>query len=157
MARMPREPEAFGEQVAKILLRHFPEHKVELPGPLDLILNGRHLGLENLYRMVQQTPDRGVELVENYVDEVVSIGDYVVFGGEVAALVVIEAVTRLLPGVLGNADSLRDESHKAVGRVEYPQYTRPPVYEGHGVPSVLLSGNHAEIEKWRDSKRSTSR
>ncbi len=68
MARMPREPEAFGEQVAKILLRHFPEHTVELPGPLDLILNGRHLGLENLYRMVQQTPDRGVELVENYVD-----------------------------------------------------------------------------------------
>lgn len=68
MARMPREPEAFGEQVAKILLRHFPDRNVELAGPMDLVLNGKHLGLENLYRMVQYEPSRGVEIVENYLD-----------------------------------------------------------------------------------------
>ncbi len=71
MARMPREPEAFGEQVAKILQRHFPERSVELAGPMDLVLNGKHLGLENLYRMVQYEPSRGVEIVENYLDRLV--------------------------------------------------------------------------------------
>ncbi|MCI0363115.1 MAG: DUF1444 family protein [Phycisphaerales bacterium] len=68
---MPREPEAFGEQVAKILQRHFPERSVELAGPMDLVLNGKHLGLENLYRMVQYEPSRGVEIVENYLDRLV--------------------------------------------------------------------------------------
>jgi uncharacterized protein YtpQ (UPF0354 family) len=68
MARMPREPEAFGEQVCKILLRNFPDREIELAGPMDLILSGKHLGLENLYRMVQCDPDRGVEIVENYLE-----------------------------------------------------------------------------------------
>jgi len=68
MANMPREPEAFGEQVARILLRNFPDREVELAGPLDLILNGRHLGLENLYRMVQHEPGRGLEIVESYLE-----------------------------------------------------------------------------------------
>ncbi len=71
MARMPREPEAFGEQVAKILQRHYPDRTLELAGPLDLILNGKHLGLENLYRMVLHEPERGVELVENYLDRLI--------------------------------------------------------------------------------------
>ena len=71
MARMPREPEAFGEQVARILLRNFPEREVELAGPMDLILNGKHLGLENLYRIVQHEPHRGVEIVENYLERLV--------------------------------------------------------------------------------------
>ncbi|MCP3904676.1 MAG: DUF1444 family protein [Planctomycetes bacterium] len=65
---MPREPEAFGEQVARILLRHFPDRQVELAGPMDLVLNGKHLGLENLYRMVQYEPNRGLEIVENYLE-----------------------------------------------------------------------------------------
>ncbi|MBT8485506.1 MAG: DUF1444 family protein [Phycisphaerales bacterium] len=65
---MPREPEAFCEQVARILLRHFPDRNVEMAGPMDLILNGRHLGLENLYRMVQYEPTRGLEIVENYLE-----------------------------------------------------------------------------------------
>jgi uncharacterized protein YtpQ (UPF0354 family) len=68
---MPREPEAFGEQVAKILQRHFPDRAVELAGPMDLVLNGKHLGLENLYRMVQYEPSRGVEIVENYLERLV--------------------------------------------------------------------------------------
>ncbi|MFK7959907.1 MAG: DUF1444 family protein [Phycisphaerales bacterium] len=71
MGHMPREPEAFGEQVARILLRNFPERQVELAGPMDLILNGRHLGLENLYRMVQYEPERGIEIVENYLERLV--------------------------------------------------------------------------------------
>ena len=71
MSHMPREPEAFGEQVARILLRNFPDRDVELAGPMDLILNGRHLGLENLYRMVQSEPTRGVEIVETYLDRLI--------------------------------------------------------------------------------------
>lgn len=71
MAHMPKEPEAFGEQVARILARNFPEREVELAGPMDLILNGRHLGLENLYRMVQYDPSRGVEIVENYLERLI--------------------------------------------------------------------------------------
>ena len=71
MAHMPREPEAFGEQVARILKRNYPERNVELAGPLDLVLSGKHLGLENLYRMVLHEPDRGVELVENYLDRLI--------------------------------------------------------------------------------------
>jgi tRNA (guanine37-N1)-methyltransferase len=78
----------------------------------------------------------------------VSIGDYVLTGGELAAMVVLDAVIRLLPGVLGSSDSSRDESH-ADGLLEYPQYTRPATYRGWAVPPVLLSGHHAEVAKWR--------
>jgi tRNA (guanine37-N1)-methyltransferase len=82
------------------------------------------------------------------VDEQVSLGDFVMTGGEVAALAVIEATARLLPGVLGNLDSTRDESH-AAGLLEYPQYTRPPEFRGSSVPEVLLSGDHAAIARYR--------
>lgn len=77
-----------------------------------------------------------------------SLGDFVVGGGEVAVLVLLEAIARLLPGVLGNADSLREESH-AEGLLEYPVYTRPASWRGLDVPPVLLSGNHAAIRRWR--------
>ncbi len=77
-----------------------------------------------------------------------SIGDYVLTGGELPAMVVIDAVARLLPGVLGGAGSTSEESH-GDGLLEYPQYTRPPEFRGHPVPDVLLSGNHAEIARWR--------
>ena len=85
---------------------------------------------------------------EHLVTDEISIGDYVLSGGEPAAAVVIDAVVRLLPGVLGSAESLVDDSHVG-GLLEYPQYTRPPVYRGWSVPEVLLSGNHAQIAKWR--------
>ena len=78
----------------------------------------------------------------------VSLGDYVLFGGEVAVLVVLEAVTRLLPGVLGNADSLVEESH-AAGVLEAPMYTKPPTWRGLDVPDVLRSGDHGKIARWR--------
>ncbi len=85
---------------------------------------------------------------EHLVTDEISIGDYVLSGGELAAMVVVDAVVRLLPGVLGSEASLLDDSH-AFGLLEYPQYTRPPVYRGWAVPEVLLSGNHAQIAKWR--------
>jgi len=83
-----------------------------------------------------------------YADQVISIGDYVLAGGEIAAAVLIEAMTRLVPGVIGCSDSTVDESFSA-GRLEYPQYTRPPQFRDLAVPDVLLSGDHKAIERWR--------
>lgn len=86
--------------------------------------------------------------VERLVTREVSIGDYVLMGGELPALVVLEATARLLPGVLGDADSHRQESFSS-GLLDYPEYTRPPSYQGHDVPEVLLSGHHGNVEAWR--------
>jgi tRNA (guanine37-N1)-methyltransferase len=84
------------------------------------------------------------------VDEEVSLGDFVMTGGEVAAMAVLDACVRLLPGVLGNEESTEEESHAPdVGLLEYPQYTRPAEFRGASVPEVLAGGNHAEIRKWR--------
>lgn len=85
--------------------------------------------------------------IEHCVDEEVSIGDYVLTGGELAALVVADTVTRLLPGVVGNPDSVTQDSLE--NGLKYPQYTRPRDFLGRGVPEVLLSGNHAQIAQWR--------
>ena len=85
---------------------------------------------------------------EHLVTDEISIGDYVLSGGELAAMVVVDAVVRLLPGVLGSEVSSWDESH-TTGLLEYPQYTRPAVYREWSVPEVLLSGNHAQVAKWR--------
>ncbi len=85
---------------------------------------------------------------QHLVTDEISIGDYVLTGGELAAMVVIDTITRLIPGVLGSQDSPEDDSHSN-GLLEYPQYTRPAVYRGWSVPEVLLSGNHAQIARWR--------
>jgi tRNA (guanine37-N1)-methyltransferase len=91
------------------------------------------------------------ERVARYIaDEEVSIGDYVLTGGELPALVVIDSVTRLLSGVLGNDESIKNESHKKKNYKEYPQYSKPSEFNGWQVPEVLMSGNHGEIKKWRD-------
>ncbi len=87
-------------------------------------------------------------VVEHLVTDEISIGDYVLTGGELPAMVVIDAVIRLLPGVLGSEDSAQEDSH-VNGLLEYPQYTRPAVFRGWPVPEVLLSGNHAQIARWR--------
>jgi tRNA (guanine37-N1)-methyltransferase len=104
-------------------------------GPGVVIVCGRFEGVDQ--RVIEA---RGLEEV--------SIGDYVLAGGEVAAMVVLEAVVRLIPGVLGAAASTAEESFEN-GLLEYPHYTRPQVFEGRAIPAVLTSGNHAEIEKWR--------
>lgn len=85
---------------------------------------------------------------QGFIDDEISVGDYVLTGGEVAAMIVIDAVTRLLPGALGGEDSAEKESFQQ-GGIEHAHYTRPPVFEGEEVPEVLLSGNHARIEQWR--------
>jgi tRNA (guanine37-N1)-methyltransferase len=82
------------------------------------------------------------------VTDEISIGDFVLTGGELPALILMDAIARLLPGVLGDPDGAADDSH-ASGLLEYPHYTRPPEYRGEGVPEVLLSGDHAKIAKWR--------
>jgi tRNA (guanine37-N1)-methyltransferase len=100
-----------------------------------LLLCGRYEGIDE-------------RISQLFADEVLSIGDYVLAGGEVAAAVIVEAVARLVPGVLGCEASTVDESF-AAARLEYPQWTRPPVFRGLGVPEVLLSGNHAQVDEWR--------
>lgn len=89
------------------------------------------------------------ERIYDYVDEQLSIGDYVLTGGELPAMVVTDAVVRLIPGVLGGEASAHDESFGADGLLEYPHYTRPLEFRGRKVPDVLLGGHHAEINKWR--------
>jgi tRNA (guanine37-N1)-methyltransferase len=94
------------------------------------------------------------ERIRDYVDEELSLGDFVMSGGEIAAMAIVDAVSRLLPGVLGNPESLASESHSPLGEglLEYPHYTRPPEFRGAHVPEVLLGGNHAAIEAWRKAE-----
>lgn len=115
----------FSQQVAAELAQH----------SRMILVCGRYEGVDN-------------RVSEHLVSDEISIGDYVLSGGELAAMVVVDAVIRLIPGVLGSAESPRDDSHVA-GLLEYPQYTRPAEYRGWSVPQVLLSGNHGEVAKWR--------
>lgn len=114
------------------------ERAIELAArPAIALICGRYEGVD--------------ERVRTFVDEEISLGDFVLSGGEVAAMAVIDACVRLLPGVLGNAASTEHESHSPAlgGLLEYPQYTRPAEFRGLGVPEVLQQGNHAEIARWR--------
>lgn len=107
---------------------------------------GRYEGIDDRVRQhysSERYSARGIKVLE------VSIGDYVLGGGEVASMVMIEAITRLLPGVLGNPESLVEESHKSEGYLEYPNFTKPQSWRDIAVPEILLSGNHAQIAKWR--------
>jgi tRNA (guanine37-N1)-methyltransferase len=108
--------------------------------PRLILLCGRYEGFD----------ERIIEILE---PELLSIGDFVLSGGEVAAMVVIDAVVRLVPGVLGDSQSAVDESFGPEGGLEYPQYTRPRVFRGRGVPDVLTSGDHAAIARWRREHR----
>jgi len=112
---------------------------VELSGKKSIIIIcGRYEGVDERIR-------------EHLVDREISIGDYILTGGELPALILIDAVSRFIPDVLGNPESTQSESFSA-NILEYPQYTRPAEYKNWGVPDVLLSGNHAEIEIWRKRK-----
>ena len=103
--------------------------------PHWILICGRYEGLDERVRVTA-------------VDREISIGDYVLTGGEIPAFVLIDAISRFIPGVLGCAESVEEDSF-AKGLLEYPQYTRPPVFRDMAVPEVLLSGNHAEINRWR--------
>lgn len=122
-----------GERLNDALVRELAAH------PRLVLVSGRYEGVDERF-------------VEHCVDREVSIGDYILTGGELPAMVLIEAVARHLPGALGDDASPREESF-AEGLLEHPQYTRPAEYRGWTVPDVLLSGHHAEIEKWKKEQR----
>ena len=108
--------------------------------PRLILVCGRYEGFD----------ERIIEILQ---PELLSVGDYVLSGGEVAAMVVIDAVVRLIPGVLGDSQSAIDESFGPDGGLEYPQYTRPRVFRSRAVPEILLSGDHAAIAEWRRRHR----
>ena len=155
-AGMIMKPEPWGLALDSVLS---PESIVVFPSPAGALFmqdtarqlaNAKHLvfacgryeGIDQRVVEYASTRAKAFEL---------SLGDYVLNGGEVAAVAMIEAVVRLVPGVIGNSESLDEESHSD-GLLEYPGYTKPAVWKGMSVPEVLLSGNHAEIEKWRKAQ-----
>src|SRR5438128_2150875 len=119
-----------GERLTQPLVRELAGHQ------RLILLCGRYEGFDERIRL-------GLRPRE------ISIGDFVCNGGEVAAMVVVDTVVRYVPGVLGDADSVKEESHSDPGRLEYPQYTRPRVFRGMAVPEVLLSGDHQAVALWR--------
>jgi len=153
---MVMKPEPWGQALDAVAPPGGPQPRLVVPTPGGLPFTqslaadlarepwlvfacGRYEGIDE--RVLDEASSR-MPLTE------VSIGDYVLNGGEAAVLVIVEAVARLLPGFMGNADSLVEESH-ADGILEYPVYTKPAAWRGHEVPEVLLSGNHAAIARWR--------
>lgn len=130
-------------------------HKVLLTPagvPLRQGLLDRWAGLDALTLVCGRYEGVDERVAEHLIDEEVSLGDFVLAGGETAALAIIEGVTRLLAGVMGNPDSAGSESFRG-GLLEEPHYTRPAVYEGWEVPEILLSGDHGRIEEWRHEMR----
>ncbi len=127
---------ASGRQFTQKIAREFAANYSEL-----IFVCGRYEGVD--------------ARVAEFIDEEISVGPYVLTGGELPALIIIDAVARLVPGVLGNQESLAEESHNADGEGEYPQYTRPEVFKKLKVPEELLSGNHALIKKWRATQKKT--
>ena len=123
-------PSPRGRLFSNTMARQWSQEKKSI-----LFICGRYEGLDQ----------RAIDLC---VDEEISIGDYVLSGGELASLVMLEATSRFIPGVLGDEESVLCETHSN-GLLEYPQYTRPAEYKGHNVPEVLVSGNHGLIEEWR--------
>jgi tRNA (guanine37-N1)-methyltransferase len=153
-AGMVLKPEPIFEAVEAIKKEINPEESL----PIILLSPQGHLFSQAVARKLSQHSHlilicghyEGIDerVRRHLVTDEISIGDYVLTGGELAAMVVVDAVTRLLPGVLGSEDSPKDDSHSN-GLLEYPHYTRPAVYRGWPIPEVLLSGNHAQIAKWR--------
>jgi tRNA (guanine37-N1)-methyltransferase len=125
--------------------------------PFSQAIAGELAGLEHLLMVSGHYEGFDERVREQLADDELSIGDYVLTNGALPVMVIIDAVTRLLPGVLGDEDSARDDSFSQ-GLLEYPQYTRPAEFRGTKVPEVLLSGNHAEIARWRaDQARQRTR
>ena len=122
-----------GERFDQPMAREFVQHRGAM-----LFIAGRYEGVD--------------ERIHALIDREISIGDYVLSGGEMASMVVIEAVARLVPGVVGNPESLEEESFGNGNLLEYPQYTRPEEFRGMRVPEILLSGDHGKIRAWREAE-----
>ena len=148
---MVMKPEPVAEAIRYARRKH-PEAYTVLLTPQGRLLNQRVAqklaGCNSLILVCGRYEGMDERVREHLVDDEVSIGDYVLTGGELAAMVVIDAVTRLIPGALGGEHSAQEDSF-STGLLEYPQYTRPRSYEGLNVPEVLLSGDHSAIRQWR--------
>lgn len=138
--------QAKAEQAATVVMltpsgERLTQRKVEelATHPRIMLICGRYEGFDDRIRQLMQPME-------------LSVGDFICNGGEVPAMIVIDTVIRLIPGVLGDPESAIDESHNIDGRLEYPQYTRPREYRNLSVPEVLLNGNHAEIAQWRNQQ-----
>jgi tRNA (guanine37-N1)-methyltransferase len=143
------------EPIAAALESLGASHRVLLTpagNPLDQQTLDRWATLDDLTLVCGRYEGVDERVAEHLVDEEISLGDYVLLGGEVGALAIIEGVTRLLPGVVGNPDSVESESFRD-GLLEEPQYTRPAEFSGWAVPEVLLSGDHGKVEEWRQEQR----
>jgi tRNA (guanine37-N1)-methyltransferase len=145
---MKIEPLAAAIRAAK---ERDPETRVILLGPGGAVFNqakARELAGLNHLLLICGHYEGVDDRIHFYIDEELSIGDYILTGGEIPALIVADAVTRLLPGVLGGVGATEEESFQE-GLLEYPHYTRPRVFEGHEVPQVLVEGDHQRIARWR--------
>jgi tRNA (guanine37-N1)-methyltransferase len=152
---MVMKPEPVIEAVESVLgLRPagLPDHPIILLTPQGRVFNqsvaadlAQHAKIALICGRYEGVDER---IRRQIVSDEISVGDYVVTGGELPALMLVDAVSRLLPGVLGDPDGAADDSH-ASGLLEYPHYTRPPEFRGEAVPDILLSGDHARIDKWR--------
>ena len=157
---MVMKPEPVFEAIETVLGINPPPATPELEPPLPIILltpQGRVFNQSIAKELSQHSKIvllcgryEGIDerIRQNLVTDEISIGDYVLTGGEIPALILIDAISRLLPDVLGDPTGAEDDSH-AMGLLEYPHYTRPPEFRGSKVPDVLLSGDHAKIDKWR--------
>jgi tRNA (guanine37-N1)-methyltransferase len=152
-AGMVMKPEPVFEAVESVI------NQVGVPGiPVILLtpqgelftqeLAGKFAGLDNIVLICGHYEGIDERVAEHLVTNEISIGDYLLSGGEPAAMTIIDCIVRLIPGSIGSSDSLIEETHSD-GLLEYPQYTRPPEYRGWKVPEILLSGNHQEISAWR--------
>ncbi len=153
---MVMKPEPLAESIEAVRAMAEPRGRVILMTPQGRVFNQAVVdelaAEERLILLCGHYEGVDERIREDFVDDEVSIGDYVLSGGEVAALVIIDAVMRRQPGTLGSADSLLEESHSD-GLLEYPQYTRPAEFRGKKVPDILLSGHHGEIARWRRQQR----
>src|SRR6185503_14546838 len=159
---MVMRPEPWGEALAHLTASEVPGDVPHLlvPSPSGVLFTqtmARQLASEPWLAFAcgryEGIDERVIEHAQELMPvTVVSVGDFVLGGGEVAVLAMVEAVTRLVPGVIGNAGSLVEESHED-GLLEYPVFTKPPLWHGHGVPEVLLSGHHGQIARWRRDER----
>lgn len=150
-AGMVMKPEPLFAAVEK-LREEQPPGTVALLSPRGRLWNQRlaeeFSGRERLILLCGRYEGEDERVREALVDDEISIGDYVLNGGETAALVLVESLARMIPGVVGAAESVERDSFSS-GLLDYPHFTRPPVFRGMEVPTVLLSGNHADIERWR--------
>jgi len=163
-AGMVMRPEPWGEALAHLMASASGESgdvpRLLVPGPGGVRFTqamARELAAEPWLAFAcgryEGIDERVIEHAESLMPvTVVSLGDYVLGGGEVAVLALVEAIARLVPGVIGNAGSLVEESHED-GLLEYPVFTKPPQWRGYGIPDVLLSGHHGQIARWRRDER----